>query len=127
MSHPSLEAALLDLEKHGMLLRIREEVSPDLLMPKMAEIATKESMPALLFERVKGSPFRAAANIFGTMERARFLFRKTNHPVFRLFCCSSIHRKGKIIIRSCRKLPCALFCFRNIQCQAVPFMQLQQI
>ena len=77
MSHPSLEAALLDLEKHGMLLRIREEVSPDLLMPKMAEIATKESMPALLFERVKGSPFRAAANIFGTVERARFLFRKT--------------------------------------------------
>ncbi len=77
MSYPSLEAALLDLEKHGMLLRIRDEVSPDLLMPKMAEIATRESMPAILFERVKGSPFRAAANIFGTMERARFLFRKT--------------------------------------------------
>ncbi len=79
MSYPSLEAALLDLEKHGMLLRIREEVSPDLLMPKMAEIATQKSMPALLFEHVKGSPFRAAANIFGTMERARFLFRKTWH------------------------------------------------
>lgn len=77
MSYPSLEAALLDLEKHGMLLRIREEVSPDLLMPKMAEVATRESMPALLFEHVKGSPFRAAANIFGTMERSRFLFRKT--------------------------------------------------
>lgn len=77
MSYPSLEAALLDLEKHGMLLRVGEEVSPDLLMPKMAEIATKESMPALLFEHVKGSPFRAAANIFGTMERARFLFRDT--------------------------------------------------
>lgn len=77
MSYPSLEAALLDLEKHGMLLRVGEEVSPDLLMPKMAEIATKESMPALLFEHVKCSPFRAAANIFGTMERARFLFRDT--------------------------------------------------
>lgn len=77
MSYPSLEAALQDLEKHGMLLRVGEEVSPDLLMPKMAEIATKESMPALLFEHVKGSPFRAAANIFGTMERARFLFRDT--------------------------------------------------
>lgn len=77
MPYPSLEAALLDLERHGMLLRIREEVSPDLLMPKMAEISTKESMPALLFECVKGSPFRAAANIFGTTERARFLFRKT--------------------------------------------------
>ncbi len=77
MSYPSLEAALQDLERHGMLLRIKEEVSPDLLMPKMAEIATRESMPALLFERVKDSPFRAAANIFGTMERARLLFRDT--------------------------------------------------
>ena len=77
MPYKSLESALLDLEKHGMLLRIREEVSPDLVMPKMAEIATRESLPALLFERVQNSPFRAAANIFGTRERARFLFRKT--------------------------------------------------
>ena len=77
MPYNSLESALLDLEKHGMLLRIREEVSPDLVMPKMAEIATRESLPALLFEHVENSPFRAAANIFGTQERARFLFRKT--------------------------------------------------
>jgi len=77
MPYNSLESALLDLEKHGMLLRIREEVSPDLVMPKMAEIATCESLPALLFEHVQNSPFRAAANIFGTRERAHFLFRKT--------------------------------------------------
>lgn len=77
MPYNSLEAALLDLERHGMLLRIREEVSPDLSMPKISEIATRESLPALLFEHVQNSPFRAAANIFGTMDRARFLFRKT--------------------------------------------------
>ncbi|MBP5247724.1 MAG: UbiD family decarboxylase [Fibrobacter sp.] len=77
MPYNSLESALLDLEKHGMLLRIREEVSPDLVMPKVAEIATRESLPALLFEHVQNSTFRAAANIFGTRERARFLFRKT--------------------------------------------------
>ena len=77
MSYRSLEAALLDLERHGMLLRIREEVSPDLLMAKISEIATREQMPALLLERVEGSPFRAASNIFGTRERIRFLFRDT--------------------------------------------------
>ncbi|PBC66677.1 UbiD family decarboxylase [Fibrobacter sp. UWS1] len=77
MPYKSLESALLDLEKHGMLLRISEEVSPDLIMPKMAEIATQENLPALLFERVQNSPFRAAANIFGSRERIHFLFRKT--------------------------------------------------
>ena len=77
MPYKSLESALLDLEKHGMLLRISEEVSPDLLMPKIAEIATREALPALLFEHVQNSPFRAAANIFGTLERTHFLFRKT--------------------------------------------------
>lgn len=77
MAYASLESAICDLERHGMLLRISEEVSPDLLMPKIAEIATRESLPALLFEHVAGSPFRAAANLFGTRERLRFLFRKT--------------------------------------------------
>ncbi len=77
MPYSSLESALLDLEKHGMLLRIREEVSPHLIMPAMAEIATQEHLPALLFEQVQGSPFRAVANLFGTRERTRFLFRHT--------------------------------------------------
>ena len=80
MPYKSLESALLDLEKHGMLLRISEEVSPDLIMPKMAEIATQENLPALLFERVQNSPFRAAANIFGSRERIHFLFRKICSP-----------------------------------------------
>ncbi|MGI9160002.1 MAG: hypothetical protein ACR2K1_09650, partial [Saprospiraceae bacterium] len=35
MSYPSLRAAAQDLEQHGMLLRIREEVDPHL---EMAEI-----------------------------------------------------------------------------------------
>lgn len=77
MPYRSLESALRDLERHGMLLRIRREVSPDLLMPAMAEIAVKESLPALFFERVQNSPFRAVANLFGTRERLKFLFRDT--------------------------------------------------
>ncbi|MCK9181574.1 MAG: UbiD family decarboxylase [Fibrobacteraceae bacterium] len=77
MAYHSLEAALLDLEKHGMLLRIKEATDPNLEMAKIAEVATKAEMPALLFENVKGSPFRATANIFGTKERVHFLFRDT--------------------------------------------------
>lgn len=33
--------------------------------------------PALLFENVKGSKFRAVSNLFGTVERSKFIFRKT--------------------------------------------------
>jgi len=33
--------------------------------------------PAILFEKVKGSPFQAISNIYGTNERTDFIFRKT--------------------------------------------------
>jgi 4-hydroxy-3-polyprenylbenzoate decarboxylase len=33
--------------------------------------------PALLYENVKGTQFRAASNIFGTIERSKFIFRDT--------------------------------------------------
>ena len=75
--YSSLEQALLDLEKAGMLRRIREEVDPYLEMAEIARQAFDRKGPALLFEKVKGSPFRAACNIFGTRERMDFLFRDT--------------------------------------------------
>jgi 4-hydroxy-3-polyprenylbenzoate decarboxylase len=37
--------------------------------------------PALLFENVKGSKFRAASNIFGSLERSKFMFRDTMDSV----------------------------------------------
>lgn len=77
MAYSSLEQALLDLERAGMLQRIKTEVDPYLEMAAIAREAYLNNGPALLFERVKGSPFRAAGNIFGTEERAAFLFRKT--------------------------------------------------
>lgn len=77
MAYKSLEEALLDLERAGMLRRVKVEVDPELEMPAIAHDAYNSKGPALLFERVKGSPFRAAANIFGLESRAEFLFRKT--------------------------------------------------
>src|SRR5262249_34670642 len=40
--------------------------------------------PALLFCRVKGTPFPMLGNLFGTLERTRFLFRDTLESVRRL-------------------------------------------
>ena len=73
--YKSLEQALLDLEKAGMLKRIHAEVDPYLEMAEIARETFRQGGPALLFEKVKGSKFRAACNIFGSDERFNFLFR----------------------------------------------------
>lgn len=75
--YKTLEQALLDLEKAGMLRRVHQEVDPDLEMAEIARQTFEAGGPALLFEKVKGSPFRAACNIFGTQERLDFLFRRS--------------------------------------------------
>lgn len=77
MAYASLEAAILDLERTGQLLRIREEVDPYLEMAAIQLRAYEEGGPAILFEKVKGSKFRAVSNLFGTLERSKFLFRDT--------------------------------------------------
>lgn len=77
MAYASLEACLLDLEKNGQLVRIKEEVDPHLEMAAIHLRVHEAGGPALLFENVKGSRFRAASNIFGTLDRSKFIFRDT--------------------------------------------------
>lgn len=76
MSYASLEECLIDLEKNGHLVRIKEEVDPFLEMAAIHLRVYAAKGPALLFENVKGSKFRAASNIYGTIERSKFIFRK---------------------------------------------------
>ena len=77
MAYNSLEACLLDLEANRQLIRIREEVDPHLEMAAIHLRVHEAGGPALLFQQVKGSKFRAASNIFGTIERSKFIFRDT--------------------------------------------------
>ena len=77
MHYSSLEDCLLDLERNGHLIRVKEEVDPYLEMSAIHSKVFSVNGPALLFENVKGSRFRAASNIFGTLERSRFIFRDT--------------------------------------------------
>ena len=77
MNYASLEQCLIDLEKNGRLVRVKEEVDPYLEMAAIHLRVHEAGGPALLFENVKGSKFRAASNIFGTTERSKFIFRKT--------------------------------------------------
>src|SRR6476661_608877 len=84
MSYHSLEACLLDLEKHGQLVRVKEPVDAELQMAAIHLRVHEAGGPALLFENVNGTRFRAASNIFGTLERSRLIFGKQLHLVEKL-------------------------------------------
>ncbi|GAE37239.1 UbiD family decarboxylase [Halalkalibacter akibai] len=75
--YSNLEECIIDLEKNGHLIRIHEEVDPHLEMAAIHLKVFEAGGPALLFENVKGSKFRAVSNLFGTVERSKFIFRKT--------------------------------------------------
>lgn len=77
MKYRSLEDCLLFLEKHNELVRVREEVDPHLEMAAIQLRVFKAGGPALLFEKIKGCRFRAASNIFGTLQRSKLIFKDT--------------------------------------------------
>jgi 4-hydroxy-3-polyprenylbenzoate decarboxylase len=77
MGYPNLQACVTDLEKHGHLIRIKEEVDPYLQMAAIHLRVFEHQGPAILFENVKGSKFPAVSNLFGTLDRSRFIFRDT--------------------------------------------------
>lgn len=75
MGYKSLAECVNDLEKHGHLVRIKEEVDPYLEAAAIHLKVYEQQGPALLFENLKGSKFPAVSNLFGTIERSKFMFR----------------------------------------------------
>jgi 4-hydroxy-3-polyprenylbenzoate decarboxylase len=75
MGYSSLAECVNDLEKHGHLIRIKEQVDPYLEMASIHLRVYEQQGPALLFENIKGSKFPAVSNLFGTLERSKFMFR----------------------------------------------------
>lgn len=77
MGYSSLKSCITDLEKKGHLIRIKQEVDPHLEMAAVHLRVFENEGPAILFENVKGSKFPAVSNLFGTLDRSRFIFRDT--------------------------------------------------
>ena len=84
MGYQNLTQCLADLESRGELVRIPQEVDPDLEIAAIQRRVYQVQGPALLFTRVKGCAFPMAGNIFGTLNRARFIFRDTLKTLERL-------------------------------------------
>lgn len=81
MGYRNLRACLADLEATGQLVRIEQEVDPYLEAAEIHRRVNQAGGPAVFYARVKGTPFPMASNLFGTIERARFLFRDTLRAV----------------------------------------------
>ncbi len=77
MGYKSLADCVSDLEKHGHLVRIKEEVDPFLEMAAIHLRVYEHGGPAIFFENIKGSKFPALSNLFGTLDRSKFIFRDT--------------------------------------------------
>ncbi|WP_207420929.1 UbiD family decarboxylase [Desertivirga brevis] len=77
MGYKSLQECVADLERNKLLVRIKEEVDPHLEMAAIHLRVYEKQGPALFFENIKGSRFPAVSNLFGTLDRSKFLFRDT--------------------------------------------------
>jgi len=84
MAYTSTRECALDLARARHLLRIEDEVDPDLEMAEIHRRVFRAHGPALYFARVRGCRFPMVSNLYGTSERARFIFRDTLESVRRL-------------------------------------------
>lgn len=84
MGYRNLRECVNDLERSGQLLRLTVEVDPHLEAAEIQRRVYRAGGPAILMEQVRGCRFPLLCNLFGTLERTRFLFRDTLDRVRRL-------------------------------------------
>ncbi len=64
-----------------MLVEIEQEIDPHLEAAAIQRRVYEAQGPAILFRNVKGCAFPMVGNLFGTLDRTRFLFRDTLEAV----------------------------------------------
>jgi len=84
MGYRSLRECVSDLERTAQIAVIDQEIDPHLEAAAIQRRVYQAGGPALSFSRVKGTEFPLVGNLFGTLDRARFLFRDTLEAVRRL-------------------------------------------
>ncbi|MCA9034496.1 MAG: UbiD family decarboxylase [Planctomycetaceae bacterium] len=75
MGYRNLQECVTDLERTGHLVRIRHPIDANLEAAEIHRRVYASGGPAILFENVRDCRFPMVSNLFGTMDRARFIFR----------------------------------------------------
>ncbi|HVC97686.1 MAG TPA: UbiD family decarboxylase [Pirellulales bacterium] len=84
MGYRTLKACLDDLAAAGHLVRLDAPVDPYLEVAEIQRRVYAAGGPAVLYTRPKGCAFPLVSNVFGSIERLRYLFRDTLDDVRRL-------------------------------------------
>lgn len=84
MSYRNLQQCVADLESHGQLIRLAEPISPYLEAAALQRRLYRLGGPAVLLTNVVGCRFPMLCNLFGTIQRTRWLFRDSLESVRRL-------------------------------------------
>lgn len=84
MTYSNLQDCVSDLQRHGHLAVCGDEVDASLEAAEIHRRVFRSGGPAILFARVKNSPFPMVSNLFGTLERTRYIFRSTLDNMRRL-------------------------------------------
>lgn len=102
MAYSSLQECTKDLEHRGDLKTIEVEIDPHLELGMIQRRAYRAEGPALLFRNVKGTQFACLANLYGTMERAKFVLR---HGLRAVEAVVGLKAEPEALVRDLPKLP----------------------
>ncbi len=83
MGYRNLNDCITDLQATGHLIKVENPVDAHLEAAEIQRRVYLSGGPALFFTNVTGCQFPMASNLFGTLERARFIFRDTFENVQR--------------------------------------------
>jgi len=84
MGYRTLRACAADLHRHGHLIHSDQPVDANLEMAEIQRRLYVNEGPAVLFTNVRDCQFPMLANLFGSLPRARFVFRDTLDTVKRM-------------------------------------------
>lgn len=83
MGYRSLAQCVADLERSGHLVRLDDPVDAHLEAAEIHRRVYQAGGPAILFSQVRDCRYPMVSNLFGSIERARYLFRDTLEDVRR--------------------------------------------
>ncbi|HUY34278.1 MAG TPA: UbiD family decarboxylase [Pirellulales bacterium] len=84
MGYRTLQACVDDLAAAGQLLRLDAPVDPYLEVAEIQRRVYAAGGPAILYTRPQGCGFPLVSNLFGSIERLRYMFRDTLDDVRQL-------------------------------------------
>jgi len=84
MGYRNLRQCVEDLQRSGRLIRVEDEIDAHLEAAEIQRRVYLSGGPAVFFANVKQCRFPMVSNLFGTMDRTRFIFRDALGQVRRL-------------------------------------------